>query len=91
LDLFLFVGQTGVQTPSQFCSSERAYNPSLEELVRLSELDFDTLLSREIDVTNSPEYLEMASQTDPGASSSMDYDLNLTIEENENIFKRTRR
>jgi len=40
-----------------------------------------------LDVNNTTENLEITSQTDLGESLIMDYDLNKTIEENEEIFR----
>jgi len=85
--LFLFLGQTGVQTPLEYCSSERTPNPSPEELVRLSDLGLDACLPEELNIINLEDHKEMASQTDIGASSSLKYDLNLTTEENEEMLK----
>jgi len=43
------------------------------------------------DLKNTPEDPKMTSHTDPGASSSMDYDLNKTFKEIEDILGRTGR
>jgi len=86
-----FTGQTGIQTPLQFCSSERAPNPSGEELKRLSALGLDAPLSTESDKNNSSEDLGMILQTDNGASSFKDFDLNLTIEEYNEMVKKKKK
>jgi len=103
--LFLFVDQTGVQNPPQFCSPYRALDPSPDELTRLSALGLDAPLftksdenssSKDLGMTShteedvhiSPEYLRMTSETDPDMSSSVNFDLNLTTKEYNEIMRR---
>jgi len=74
-DLFLFIEETDVQRPSQFCSSERAPDLTPEQLSRISQAG--------LDASSTLEKLGMLSQRDIDVSSSMNYDLNLTVEENE--------
>jgi len=87
--LFFKSDQTGIQTPSEFCTSKNIPNPSHVE--RLSEIGLDVPQSLiETDEENTPTHLGITSQIDSDASSSMGYDLNKTAEENEEIFKRRR-
>jgi len=76
-------GQAIIQTPSKFCSSERAPNIKPETLAQLSSLNLGVPIENK---NKTLENLEMTSQTDLVASSSMtSYDLNKTVEENEEI------
>jgi len=86
MNLLLVSDQIWIQSPSQFCSPNRAPDPSPEELAILSASNLDVPLSTMIDVNNTPEHLVMIPQTDPDASLYMDYDLNKTAEENEDIL-----
>jgi len=72
---FLFIDQTGIQSPLKFCSPNKTDSPSREELEKLSLLDLD-----------APSIEAITSQTD--ASSSMDFDLNFTTEEYKEIMKK---
>jgi len=83
MHLFLFTDNTSVQSPSQFCSSERAPDITLAQLAMLSRAGLDAPSPTVFDVNNTPAQLEMRSKNDSEASSSINYDLNLTIEENE--------
>jgi len=80
MHLFLFIDQTFVQTPSQFCSSERTPNPSHEELARLPAMDLGAPTSANMDVNNTIEDHEITSETDLCIYSSTEVDVNYSPE-----------
>jgi len=51
----LELGQTSVQSPSQFCSRNRAPEPPREELAKLSEAKLGVPSLTNIDLNQTPE------------------------------------
>lgn len=89
MHLFLESGNIVVQSPSQYCSANRAPNIAREKLTQLSRLGLSINSSTEIEVNNTSEHLGTSSQT--GESSFKDFDLNLTTDEyNEKVEKNKR-
>jgi len=79
--LFLDKSNAGVQSPSQYCSPNRLPNLIPEKLQWLSQAGLD---APPVTVEhNTPVQTGMKPQEDPNASSFTNYDLNLTVEENE--------
>jgi len=88
MHLFLDSSAIFVQNPLQYCSLNKAPSIAQEKLTQLSELNLGAPSLTKINKNNTPKDIRMTSQTDPGASSFKDFDLNLTTEEyNENIKK----
>lgn len=87
MHLSLFIEKTDVQCPSQFCSSEREPDLTPKELSRISQAGLNAPSYTIIGGENILEQLGMTSKKDPGVSYSMNYDLNLTVEENEMNFR----
>jgi len=86
--LFLNSGAIFVQNPLQYCSLNKAPSIAQEKLTQLSELNLGASSSTKLNENNTPKYIGMTSQIDPGTSSFKDFDLNLITEEyNENIKK----
>jgi len=79
--LILASGSIVIQKPSHYCSLNKFPDPTSQELMRLSEIGLDIPSSTDIDEKNTTT--GMITPTDSDASSSMNYDLNLTMEENE--------
>jgi len=79
--LFLESGDIFIQSPSQYCSNERAPCIAKEELDRLSALGLGVPSSKETDVNNTSKHVGTTSQTEPNTSSSRNF--TLTIKENE--------
>jgi len=79
----LFIGQTDVKSPSDFCTSHNALRLTEDQLESLSLANLDAPIFTVCEENYTAEQLGMHSQTNPVAFSSMNYDLNLTIEENE--------
>jgi len=84
--LFLFIGHTTVQSPSQFCSSNRAPDLTPEQLEWLSQADINAASVTDTDEQNTPAQLGMRSQTKPDVPTYRNFDLNNSPEENEMNF-----
>jgi len=91
LHLFLDLGQIFVQSPSQFCSPNRAPDPSPEELAILEGLSLDVRSSASLNVKIALENLGTTSQTDSDGSLSIDHDSKKTVEENEAILSNNKK
>lgn len=81
------LSQIGLGVPSFIKMDE---NDTLEHNEMTSKIDVDVPSSTETKENQTLEH-KITSQTNPAASSSMEYDLNKTVEENEDILRRTRR
>jgi len=80
--LFLIIGQTniGIQSPEQFCSSERTPNPPSEELARLTVLGLGVPSCTMEELNISPKHLGITSKTDLGEPSSTEIEVNNSLE-----------